>query len=309
MVLFSEWLTEHLGISSEIQFRIFLTAAAFIIMVIVRFISVRILLKRLENNKDRYYYTRAVNYIMNGALFMSVIIIWITEFRTFATFIGLISAALTIALKDAVVNIAGWAFILIRKPFSVGDRITIGEHKGDVIDIRLYQFTINEIGNWVDADQSTGRIIHVPNGKVFTEPQANYTQGFSHIWNEIGVLLTFESDWKKAKKILDEIVVRHAAHFSKNAEQRLIEASKKYMILYSKLTPIVYTSVKESGVKLTMRYLITPRRRRGSEQEIWEDVLEEFSDHNDIDFAYPTQRIYYNPKEKKGGDPSGSIYE
>ncbi len=303
----SEWVIEYFGIGIDVQHRILLTVAAFVFMFIVRFFSIRIMLRRVGSNKNRYYYTRAIGYIINGLLIALIIIIWISEFRSFATFIGLISAALTIALRDAVVNIAGWAFILIRKPFSVGDRITIGAHKGDVIDIRLYQFTINEIGNWVDADQSTGRIIHVPNGKVFTEPQANYTQGFSHIWNEIGVLLTFESDWKKAKKILNAIVVKHAAHFTKNAEQRLIEASKKYMILYSKLTPIVYTTVKDSGVMLTMRYLITPRRRRGSEQEIWEDVLEEFSHYNDIDFAYPTQRVYYNAKEKKGGDSSGPI--
>ena len=85
-------------------------------------------------------------------------------------------------------------------------------HAGDVIDIRLFQFSINEIGNWVDADQSTGRIIHIPNGIVFTEPQANYTAGFQYIWNEIPVLVTFESDWKKAKQILTDIVNHHGVY-------------------------------------------------------------------------------------------------
>ncbi len=305
----SNWVSDFLGMSSILQHRIFLTIIVLGVLIVFRFFSIRITQRRLRNNRDRYYYTRSVKYIFNGILFLSILFIWVSEFKSVATFVGLISAALTIALRDVVVNIAGWAFILIRKPFGVGDRISISGHTGDVIDIRLYQFTINEIGNWVDADQSTGRIIHIPNGEIFSEPQANYTQGFSHIWNEIGGLITFDSDWKEAKKILEEIVNRHAAHFSKNAEQRLIEASKKFMILYSKLTPIVYTNVKDSGVMLTMRYLITPRRRRGSEQELWEDVLEEFRHHKDIDFAYPTQRIYYNPKEKKGGNPSGSIYE
>ena len=108
----------------------------------------------------------------------------------------------------------------MRRPFALGDRIQIGKHSGDVIDIRFFQFTINEIGNWVDADQSTGRIIHIPNGKVFTEAQANFTQGFSHIWNEIGVLVTFESDWEKAKNILEKIVEKHAASLTKAAEQK-----------------------------------------------------------------------------------------
>jgi small-conductance mechanosensitive channel len=205
-------------------------------------------------------------------------------------------------LKDPVVNIAGWLFILIRRPFSIGDRIEIGNLKGDVIDMRIFQFTLNEIGNWVDADQSTGRIIHVPNGKIFTEPQMNYTAGFSHIWNEIGVMVTFESDWKKAKSILEEIVTKHAAHLTDAAQKTLREASRKYLIMYNTLTPIVYTSVKDSGIMLTMRYLITPRRRRSSEQAIWEETLESFAQCNEIDFAYPTQRIYYNLKEGKGGN-------
>ncbi|NIP82375.1 MAG: mechanosensitive ion channel, partial [Gemmatimonadetes bacterium] len=88
----------------------------------------------------------------------------------------------------------------------VGDRIQIGAHAGDVIDQRIFQFIVLEIGNWVDADQSTGRIIHIPNGLVFREPLANYTRGMQYIWNEIRVLVTFESNWKRAKQILDEIV-------------------------------------------------------------------------------------------------------
>ncbi len=291
----SQWIVENLGIAPTAQYKIFYTLITLGVIFIFRLITVRIVLSRIKDTRERYYYSRGITYTFSTLFFITLFIIWLTKFRSIATILGLFAAAITIALKDPIVNMAGWLFILIRKPFSVGDRIAIGEHKGDVIDTRLFQFTINEIGNWVDADQSTGRIIHIPNGKVFTESQANYTQGFSHLWNEIAVVITFESNWKKAKQILEEIVNRHAAHFSKTAERKLIEASKKYMILYTKLTPIVYTSVKDSGVLLTKRYLITPRRRRGSRQEIWEDVLDEFAKYKNIDFAYPTQRIYYEP--------------
>jgi small-conductance mechanosensitive channel len=181
----------------------------------------------------------------------------------------------------------------------VGDRIQIGNTAGDVIDIRIFQFTLMEIRNWVDADQSTGRIIHIPNGKVFSEIQANYSTGLDYIWNEIPVLITFESDWKKSKEILTGIVNKHAEHLSASVEEKIKEASHRFMIFYKKLTPIVYTSVKDSGVMLTMRYLCDPRKRRGSEEEIWEDVLNEFAKHKNIDFAYPTQRFYNNLSEGK----------
>lgn len=295
----SSWIKESWGIPPVIQEKILFTLIVWIILLLLRYLGFRIINRNFQEPKERYYWNRAVQYTYWAIMLLSILFIWIAEFQSIGTFIGLVSAALTIALKDLIVNAAGWLFILIRKPFSIGDRVTVGQHTGDVIDVRIFQFTINEIGNWVDADQSTGRIIHIPNGIVFTTPQANFTQGFSHIWNEISVLITFESDWEKAKKILDEIVKEHAANLTDTAQKYLIEASKKYMILYSKLTPIVYTSVKDSGVNLTMRYLITPRRRRGSEEAIWEDVLRSFAKHDDIDLAYPTQRIVYHSDEKK----------
>ena len=115
------------------------------------------------------------------------------------------SAGLAIALKDMLSDLAGWVFILWRKPIEVGNRIQIGENSGDVIDVRPFQFTILEIGNWVKADQSTGRIIHIPNGSVFLQPLCNYDMGFKFIWNEIPVMITFDSDWEKAKEILQVI--------------------------------------------------------------------------------------------------------
>ena len=215
------------------------------------------------------------------------------------TFLGLLSAGLAIAFKDPIVNLAGWLFVMIRKPFIVGDRIQIGNVKGDVIDIRIFQFTVLEIGNWVDAEQSTGRIIHIPNGKVFSETQANYSTGFDFIWDEMPILITFESDWKKAKEILSNVVTKKTMHLSPGAERQIKEAAKRFLIFYNTLTPVVYTSVKDSGVELTMRFLCEPRSRRDLEQAIWEEVLKEFSLCKDIDFAYPTQRFYNNKTEGK----------
>ena len=214
-------------------------------------------------------------------------------------FLGLVSAGVAIALKDPLTNLAGWSFIVWRRPFEVGDRIEIGGHKGDVIDIRLFQFTLNEIGVWVDADQSTGRIIHIPNGKIFTDPVANYDRGFSYIWNEVPVVVTYESNWKRAKEILTAIAFKHAEHLTAQAEQDLLSASRQYLINYTKLTPIVYTSAVDHGIKLSVRYLIEPRRRRGTVNAIWEDILTEFATCPDIDLAYHTVRSFRTTEEGK----------
>ena len=212
--------------------------------------------------------------------------------QSIGTFLGLTSAGLAIALHDTIANLAGFIFIETRKPFRVGDRVEINGHQGDVIDIRLFQFSIVEVGNWVDADQSTGRIIHVPNNMVLKHPTANSHVGFEYIWNEVPILITFESDWKKAKQIMIDILQEKTESLSQGAQNQIRRAARKYLIVAGKLTPTVYTSVKDSGIMLTMRYLVNPRMRRGTEQKIWEEILDAFEKEDRIELAYPTVRYF-----------------
>lgn len=297
---FMVWIQETISLSSEIQIKIFASLVITLVLWILYSLIIKIVWRGTENVRTRYTWRKTLGYIVIVLAVFLIGRLWLSGFQSIATYLGLLSAGLAIALKDVVSNLAGWLFIISRRPFSVGDRIQIGDHAGDVIDTRFFQFTLLEIGNWVNADQSTGRIIHIPNGMVLNEVLANYSKGFQYIWNEIPVLITFESNWEKAKKILQKIADKDAEQLSKAAEKRVKEASKKFMILYSRLTPIVYTSVKECGVLLTIRYLCEPQRRRDSEQIIWEDILKEFIEHRDIDFAYPTQRFYNNRLERKG---------
>ncbi|HYL20172.1 MAG TPA: mechanosensitive ion channel domain-containing protein [Gemmatimonadales bacterium] len=257
--------------------------------------------RRVRDPWSRYRWRKTLTYVFMAAGIVIVGRMWFAGVQALATFFGLLSAGLAIALKEPVSNLAGWAFIMWRRPFEVGDRVQIGTHAGDVIDLGLFQFTLNEIGAWVQADQSSGRIIHVPNGKVFTDPVANYNKGFRYIWNEVPVVVTFESDWRKAKQILGRIAVKHAEHLTAQAEQELLAASQQYLINYRKLTPIVYTNVVDFGVQLTIRYLIEPRKRRGTEHAIWEDILTEFAACPDIDLAYHTTRSFKYTEEGKPG--------
>jgi small-conductance mechanosensitive channel len=122
----------------------------------------------------------------------------------------------------------------------------------------------------------------------------------------VPVVVTFESDWRAAKRILEEVAHECAEHLSPDAERTLRRAAREYFIFYSKLTPVVYTSVVAEGVRLTMRYLVAPRRVRGSEQDVWEAVLDHFAGRQDIDLAYPTTRLYRNDLEGKPGREKGA---
>ena len=292
---FLESTTQH----PQMYRNLFISLVVIIIISILRNIIVRLVNRRLEDAMVRYQWQKTSGYVAALLIVIILVPLWLGGVQDLVTYLGLISAGLAIALQGLILDFVGWLFIMVRRPFRVGDRIEIGKFAGDVIDLRVFQFSLIEIGNWVDADQSTGRIINVPNRQVFSEVMANFSSGFEFIWNEIPVLLTFESNWKKAKMILGAIADEYGNALTKNAQEEIKKASRKYLIFYKNLSPRVYTTVKDSGVLLTMRYICEPRKRRGSSEAIWEKVLEKFSECDDIDFAYPTIRYYDNKGEGK----------
>jgi small-conductance mechanosensitive channel len=297
-----EWLNKTTGIPVGFYNQLFTSLAGIAFLWLLRWLILKLVWRETENLLDRYQWRKVSSY---AAFVLAVFLVgrvWFEGFHSAATFLGLLSAGLAIALKDPLVNLVGWMLIIWRKPFKVGDRIQIGIYAGDVIDLTIFRFTISEIGNWVHADQTTGRIVHIPNGKVFAEPQAIYSRGsYDYIWNEIAVLVTFESNWKRAKDILNEIVVSHTRNLTEPAESKLKEYARDFLIVPAHLTPMVYTTVEASGILLTMRHLCESHNRRESTQEIWEDVLDRFAECDDINFAYPTQRSYNNVTESKSG--------
>jgi small-conductance mechanosensitive channel len=280
----------YFGVSPALLERLFETLVVIVVYLMVRRIARRIVMRTIGDPASRYTATRMVAYGFGVVALGLLLKIWVQGVTGFATYLGLLSAGMAIALQDPLINLAGWVFILVRQPFKVGDRIQVNQHAGDVVDIRLFRFIMLEIGQWVHADQSTGRVLHVPNGWVFKNSVANYDEAFGYIWNELEVVVTYESNWRKAKEVLTRTVTEHSEQLKPDAAQRIVAAADKYHIKFSKLTPVVWTSLHDSGIRLTMRYLCKPRERRSSASEIWENVLAAIEELPDVDLAYPTTR-------------------
>ena len=281
-----------LGMTPESQIKVVKSLLVVLFFLLVRSVLMRVLLRNVTDVRQRYSWSRGVTSAIAVLILLFLGVIWFAGLERIATFAGILGAGLAVALHDTIANIAGFLFIMIRRPFEVGDRIEIEGVAGDVIDIRVFQFSLLEIGNWVDADQSTGRILQVPNGKVLRAVTASFNKGFDYIWHEIPVLITFESDWKKAKGILEAIVDDDSFVVAEEVERQVRRAASRYLIYSGKVTPIVYTSVRDSGVLLTVRYMTKPKTRRGTEQRLWEQILEQFAESDDIELAYPTVRYY-----------------
>lgn len=270
---------------------------------------------RADNQAKQFSFSKNSTVILTVVLLACLLKVWIVGETDFATYLGLVSAGLAIALQDIIVCIVGWAFIVTVRPFRIGERIQFDGVKGDVVDVRLFQTVLQELGSWIDADQATGRLISVPNSFVFKKEISNYHTGFDIIFSEIPIIVTFESDWKKAKEILEEIIPKHAMKIGPNERRQLRDAASEFQINIATFDPHTYVSCADQGVVITCRFAVRPRMRRAIENNIWIGILDAFAEEDTIDFAYPTKRAYDNTREGKpgAGGPSpvsqGSIPE
>lgn len=253
-----------------------------IILVLLNFIIVqftsRVLFKTIKDTGTYYNLQKRFYYTFTFILIILIIILWSESKLDLTTYMGFISAGIAIALREIFTNIAAWFIIMFQKPFGVGDRITVNGQTGDIIDIKLFQIVLLEVSAVDYGEQSTGRIVHIPNNFIFIHAITNANRGFEYIWNEMEVRLTLESDWEEAHRLLTEIIDRHATHLTDDIKDQINAASRKYMVYYNNLTPIVYVNVKHGHVVLTVRYLCETRKARITENDLWREILKVFSE-------------------------------
>jgi len=231
--------------------------------------------------------------------FIFVIFFWIKNVAALSVIAGGLGAVFVLALHGPLLKLFGWSIIGIKRLYTVGDRIEIGGLKGDVIDIRMLYTVLLEVGNRVGGEQSTGRVVFVPNDQVFHNSVFNYTYGFRYIWNEMTFTITYDSDYKKAIAILYDILASGELYVEKPAKDGITKLANKFAIEYEKLTPYVWLRLGECGINLTVRYLTDVWEKRVTEQFISELVLERFKKEK-ISLAYPTYSIIQeHPKPGK----------
>lgn len=301
-----DWLQQSFELSSN-EAKAIVSVLLVAVLVALRLVLARLLARSVEDTDTRYRSQKTLSYVVVAIGMLSLGWLWFGALRNIGTFLGLASAGLAIALSDALLNFAGWIYITLRRPIHVDDRIEIDGVLGDVIDIRAFRITMLELGNWVDADQSTGRIVHVPNGKVFTHPIFNATEGFGYLWHELSFHVTFESDWRRAEQLLQQALEAAGGHTVDDAAHRIEQASRHYKIRFTHLTPTVYISVRDRGVMLTGRILVDTRRRRAVDQQVWRSLLDGIAAEPNVEIAYPTTRTHFrDPVRIEDGAPARS---
>ncbi|MEG0014449.1 MAG: mechanosensitive ion channel [Cellulosilyticaceae bacterium] len=268
-----ELIQESLAIPEDMMSNILYSIIALILIMILRVYTKKLIAKMCDEATKHFRLRKVCNAFYGLSYILLLIVIWQGSSAYMVTFLGVFTAGLTIAIKDVLVNIVSGIYILVAKPFKVGDRIEINAQAGDVIDLGVFEFTMLEVGNRILGEQSTGRILHIPNMMIFSMVVANYEKGFKYIWNESSITLSLDSDWELAKELFYHIINEHTLLYIEDAKNQIDTAGKEYLICYNNLTPIIYTEIKGNGIVLTIRYLCEPRKIRTTEHLIWEDIL------------------------------------
>jgi small-conductance mechanosensitive channel len=188
-----------------------------------------------------------------------------------AVSLGLIGAAIALALQQPILSFFGWLSIISNKPFKEGDRILIGSVKGDVAKIGVIYTTLKEFSMDGGGEEPTGRVVIVPNSQALTTTITNYTIDFPYVWDEVAVSITHESNLKLAKELLFEATKKIVG---KTMEEGAISIEREYRRYTDiKKEPAVTMQIKGPAIELRVRYICEARKRRSTSSAITEEIL------------------------------------
>lgn len=264
-------------INDIIQHPIFVKTASIFILFVLVFLFVRVLRKgssRLaKDNASKYKFRKLVSLLGYVLFVIGLMFIFNTQFSGIGTALGVAGAGIAFALQEVIVSIAGYIAIYTSRFFKVGDRVKLGNVKGDVIDIGLLRTTLMEIGDWVNGDLYNGKMVRIANSFVFKEPVYNYSGDFPFLWDEIIVPVKTNSDYKFAKKILEEILLEEVGDFAEKSQTAWDKMIGAYSIENARVKPMVTMAFDKNWITFTLRYVVDFKMRRTTNSNLSEKIL------------------------------------
>jgi len=266
-----------------------------------------------ESQRVAFWAHQGTSIVLAVLMVVGAISIWFNNPTTLTTAAGMVTAGLAFALQRVVTAFAGYLLILRGKTFSVGDRITMGGVRGDVVALNFLQTVIMEMGQpaegdqadpiWIQARQYTGRIVRISNANIFDEPVYNYTREFPYIWEEMRLPVSYTADRNRAERILLDVTRRHTIKIAEISEDALKELEKRYVIKRSELEPQIYWRLTDNWLEMTVRFIVPDYGIREIKSKISRDLLDEL-DRAGIGIASGTYEVVGMPPIKVEMMPS-----
>ena len=229
---------------------------------------------------ERYRVRKFVVFSGYIAILLFVYILFEDRLGRLSFALGVAGAGVAVALQDVLASIAGAFSIGFSKLYTVGDRVQIGDTRGDVIDISLLRTTLMEVGSWVGRDLYSGRIVRLPNNSVLKNAVFNYSQGFRFIWDQIKVVLTIGSDATIARAMLLRVANEVIGEYLVEAQNSWNAVSDDYRTENPPLEPVVALVVNAASLEFTVNYVVDYAKRTTMQDRLFTKIVEEVAKSN-----------------------------
>ncbi|GGW41129.1 mechanosensitive ion channel family protein [Arenibacter certesii] len=239
------------------------------IVLIIGFLR-KLLKKRISDVSIRYKAQKGVEvfgYLLIGLLIL--LSFTVENIENYTVIIGLFTAGITFTLQELILSIAGSFYIFFVRVYKPGDRIEINGIKGDVIDIDSIYTTMMEIGEWVSSDNYSGRIVKISNAFVFKGPIKNYSMDFPFVWDELDILITFDSDVELAKKIMLDTATNLLSEYTESYLAKWEEMVAHYYIENARLEPTLALRLTDNWIAINLRYITDYKLRRVTKNNLY----------------------------------------
>ena len=268
-----EVISDVTTIDKEYVYVIISTLSVLVIFYLLKIIG-RKIIQKLTSGRREFVLNHAYQVVLNILEVLILIIIWDEYIKGLMTLISVISAAMTIALRDFILNFFCGIYIKFKKPFKVEDRIQIGDIKGDVMSTSTFSFEILEVSTKEDNGQSTGIVIHYPNSSIISGPAKNINKGFKYIWDEMIIKIEIDCDLANNKKEIYKIVnsLDTVKNIPRKMKNQIDDVNTTNRVYFNKFDPIIYTKIVDNHVELALRFLMHPKKARYIESVIWNKI-------------------------------------
>jgi small-conductance mechanosensitive channel len=282
---------EHLQIILNIiEIFSFVIAIAFLLKFLIG--------KYINDNQKIYVANKSINILTMTIVFLVGIFSYIDNIDNLITILGFVSAGLAIAMKDGFMSIFAWFVIIFGGAIKSGDRIKVtmngAEYVGDILDISLLRITLQEdiTLTTFNVNRRAGRVIFVPNNYIFTNLIVNYSHyTLRTVWDGIDIVITFDSNYKKAIHIMKEIAKNYASGYTDMTRKQLNKLRDRYNLRNANVEPRMLSFIDTYGIKLSVWYLTNAYGTLTLRSNISIKIIEAFNNEDDIQIAYPTQTI------------------
>ncbi|MEX2597250.1 MAG: mechanosensitive ion channel domain-containing protein [Salibacteraceae bacterium] len=296
--------TENLNefLSRPVVIRLIIIAICATVVLFIHRIIRRTLNNTITDNDRKYKLRKMANMFAYFLIILAVLFVYGDQLGNVGVALGVAGAGIAFALQEVIVSIAGWITIMLSGSVNVGQRIKIGDVKGDIIDIGVLNTTVMEIGDWVKGDNYNGRIVTLSNSFVYKKEIHNYSAEYPFLWDELTVPIRIESDYVLARELFQRVLVEVCGEFSEQSQNTWRIMANKFRVEKAQVNPMVTLVFDENWITFTLRYVVDYQQRRSTKDKISVRLLEEIKQNQDsIRIASSAIEVSYDGQTKNSG--------